>query len=70
MSRYHTAGTNTGVRLFALLEAQGVPAGEADDLVAAPETGAVAETQSEVMELEGMASCSRGPVLEDGWGDG
>ncbi|MEV7683683.1 hypothetical protein AB0O64_34885 [Streptomyces sp. NPDC088341] len=54
------------MRLFALLEAQGVPASEADDLVA----GAVAGAQSEVVELDGMAPRSRGPEFGDSWDDG
>ncbi|MFD0647313.1 hypothetical protein ACFQ2Y_50855, partial [Streptomyces malaysiensis subsp. malaysiensis] len=68
VSQYQTAGANARLRLFALLEAQGVPASEADDLVAALEVGAVAGAQSEAVELDGMAPRSRGPV-EDG-GDG
>lgn len=46
-----------------------MPASEADDLVAALEAGAVAGAQSEVVELDGMAPRSRGPVFEDGWDD-
>ncbi|MER8091658.1 hypothetical protein ABTZ57_43400 [Streptomyces sp. NPDC094048] len=56
MSQYQTAGTNARLKLFALLAAQGVPAGEADNL----EAGAVAGAQSEVVELDGMAPASRG----------
>lgn len=41
--------------MFTLLEAQGVPAREADDLVAALEAGAVAGAQCQVVELGGMA---------------
>ncbi|MGW5679070.1 hypothetical protein ACWEV4_29000 [Streptomyces sp. NPDC003860] len=70
VGQYQTAGTNARLRVFALLQAQGVPASEADDLVAALEAGAVAGAQSEVVEREGMASRSRGPVYEDGWDDG
>lgn len=70
VGQYQTAGTNARLRVFALLEVQGVPASEADDLVAALEAGAVAGAQSEVVEREGMASRSRGPVYEDGWDDG
>ena len=51
MSQRQTASTNARLRLFALLAAQGVPASEADDLVAALEAGAVAGAQSEVVEL-------------------
>lgn len=70
VTQYQTAGVNARLKLFALLEAQGVPAAEADDLVAAVEAGAVAGAQSEVVELGGMAPASRGPVFEDGWDDG
>ncbi|WP_224228421.1 MULTISPECIES: hypothetical protein [Streptomyces] len=70
MSQYQTAGVNARLRLFALLEAQGVPASEADDLVAALEAGAVAGAQSEVVEREGMAPTSRGELFADGWDDG
>lgn len=70
VSQYQTAGVNARLKLFALLEAQGVPASEADDLVAALEAGAVAGAQSEVVELDGMAPRSRGPVFGDGWDDG
>ncbi|MFD5889743.1 hypothetical protein ACFWHQ_27720 [Streptomyces sp. NPDC060334] len=66
MSQYQTAGTNAQLKMFALLAAQGVPAAEADELVAALEAGA----QSEVVELDGMAPRSRGPVFEDGWDAG
>lgn len=37
VSQHQTAGANARLRLFALLAAQGVPAAEADDLVAALE---------------------------------
>ncbi|MEJ8653706.1 hypothetical protein WKI65_38090 [Streptomyces sp. MS1.AVA.3] len=70
MSQYQTAGANARLRLSALLAAQGVPASEADDLVAALEAGAVAGAQSEVVELDGMAPASRGEVFADGWDDG
>ncbi|MEU9537007.1 hypothetical protein AB0D00_32575 [Streptomyces sp. NPDC048213] len=70
MSEYQTAGTNARLRLFALLAAQGVPADEADGLVAALEAGAVAGAQSEVVGLDGMAPASRGPLFADGWDDG
>ncbi|MFD3571528.1 hypothetical protein [Streptomyces sp. NPDC058667] len=61
---------NARLRLFALLEAQGVPASEADDLVAALEAGAAAGAQCQVVELDGMASASRGSLFEDGWDEG
>ncbi|MFC9878003.1 hypothetical protein ACFVJW_00005 [Streptomyces libani] len=48
MTQYQAAGTNAWLKLFVLLEAQGVPAAEADDLVAALEAGAVAGAQCEV----------------------
>lgn len=70
VGQYQTAGVNARLRLFALLEAQGIPAREADDLVAALEAGAVAGAQSEVVELDGMAPRSRGPVFGDGWDEG
>lgn len=70
VTQYQTAGVNARLRLFALLQAQGVPASEADDLVAALEAGAVAGAQCEVVELDGMAPASRGPVFEDGWDEG
>ncbi|MFF8919032.1 hypothetical protein ACF08M_38485 [Streptomyces sp. NPDC015032] len=70
MSQYQTAGVNARLKVFALLEAQGVPASETDDLVTALEAGAVAGAQSEVVELDGMAPRSRGSVFEDGWDDG
>lgn len=52
VSQYQTVGVNARLMLFAPLEAQGVPASEADDLVA--------RAQSEVVELDGMAPRSRG----------
>lgn len=70
VGQYQTAGVNARLRLFALLQAHGVPASEADDLVAALEAGAVAGAQSEVVELEGRAPHSRGSVFEDGWDHG
>jgi hypothetical protein len=42
----------------------------ASDLVAALEAGAVAGAQSEVVELDGMASASRGSLFADGWDEG
>ncbi|GLW19863.1 hypothetical protein Stsp01_66060 [Streptomyces sp. NBRC 13847] len=57
------------MKLFALLEAQGVPA-EGDDLVAALEAGAVAGVQCEVVELDGMAPAFSGPGFADGWDEG
>lgn len=70
VSQYQAAGVNARLRLFALLAAQGVPASEADDLVAALEAGAVAGAQSEVVELDGMAPASRGELFADGWDEG
>src|ERR1700754_3444193 len=66
VSQYQTAGVNARLRLFALLEAQGVPASEADDLVA----GAVAGAQCQVVELDGMAPRPRGAEFENGWDKG
>ncbi|MER7960136.1 hypothetical protein [Streptomyces sp. NPDC096030] len=66
VSQYQTAGVNARLRLLALLETQGVPVSEADDLVAAVEAGA----QSEAVELDGMAPASRGPLFADGWDEG
>ncbi|MEV5599438.1 hypothetical protein [Streptomyces sp. NPDC052496] len=70
VSQYQTAGTNARLRVFALLAAQGVPANEADDLVAALEAGAVAGAHSEVVELDGMVPASRGEAFADSWDDG
>ncbi|MEU3256110.1 hypothetical protein [Streptomyces sp. NPDC006997] len=70
MTQYQTAGVNARLKVFALLEAQGVPASEADDLVAALEAGAVAGAQCQVVELGGMVPASRGPLFSDGWDDG
>lgn len=66
VTQYQTAGANARLKLFALLAAQGVPASEADDLVA----GAVAGAQCGVVELDGMAPASRGPEFSDGWDEG
>lgn len=55
VTQYQTAFVNARLRLFALLEAQGVPASEADDL----EAGAVAGAQCQMLELDGMAPASR-----------
>ncbi|WP_217246158.1 hypothetical protein [Streptomyces sp. AC602_WCS936] len=70
VSQYQTAGVNARLKVFALLEVQGVPASEADDLVAALEAGAVAGAQCQVVELDGMAPASRGSLFGDGWDDG
>ncbi|MCX4729374.1 hypothetical protein [Streptomyces sp. NBC_01306] len=70
MTQYQTAAVNARLRVFALLEAQGVPASEADDLVAALEAGAVAGAQCQVVELDGMAPRPRRPEFEDGWDKG
>ncbi|MFE0379085.1 hypothetical protein ACFW1M_26660 [Streptomyces inhibens] len=70
MTQYQMAGTNARLKLFALLEAQGVPAAEADDLVAALVAGAVAGAQCEVVELDGMAPASSDPGFADGWDEG
>ncbi|MFD7061560.1 hypothetical protein [Streptomyces sp. NPDC059906] len=70
VTQYQTAGVNARLRLFALLKAQGVPASEADGLVAALEAGAVAGAQCQVVELDGTAPASRGVQFEDGWDEG
>ncbi|MGW1776280.1 hypothetical protein [Streptomyces sp. NPDC002104] len=70
MTQYQTAAVNARLKLFALLEAQGVPASEADDLMAALEAGAVAGAQCQAVELDGMAPRPRGPEFEDGWDKG
>ncbi|MFJ3594506.1 hypothetical protein ACIQUY_34505 [Streptomyces sp. NPDC090231] len=66
VTQYQTAAVNARLKLFALLQAQGVPASEADDL----EAGAVAGAQCQVVELDGMAPRPRGPEFEDGWDKG
>ncbi|MCW7947394.1 hypothetical protein AAW14_37035 [Streptomyces hygroscopicus] len=70
MTQCQTVGVNARLKVFALLEAHGVPASEADDLVAALEAGAVAGAQCQVVELGGMAPASRGSLFSDGWDDG
>lgn len=70
VSQFQRAGANARLRLLALLAAQGVPASEVDDLVAALEAGAVAGAESEVAELDGMAPRGRGEVFGDGWDEG
>ncbi|WP_431998585.1 hypothetical protein [Streptomyces fungicidicus] len=70
VTQYQTACVNARLKVFALLEAHGVPASEADDLVAALEAGAVAGAQCQVVELGGMAPASRGALFSDGWDDG
>ncbi|MFF4534139.1 hypothetical protein ACFY1P_33320 [Streptomyces sp. NPDC001407] len=66
MTQYQTAGVNARLKLFALLEAQGVPASEADDLVAALEAGAVAGAQCEVVERD-VYTGARGEEFGEGW---
>ncbi|MEV8116003.1 hypothetical protein AB0O69_14055 [Streptomyces xiamenensis] len=70
VARYQTGGVNARLKVLAFLQAQGVPAVEADDLVAALEAGAVAGAHSEVAELDERAPASRGPEFVDGWDDG
>lgn len=70
VTQYQMAGVNARLKVFALLEAQGLPVSEADDLVAALEAGAATGAQSEVVELGGMAPASRGELFADGWDDG
>ncbi|MFJ8602480.1 hypothetical protein ACIREM_27970 [Streptomyces shenzhenensis] len=69
MTQYQTASTNARLKLFALLKA-GVPAADADDLVAALEAGAATRAQCGVAGLDGMAPASRGEAFEDGWDAG
>ncbi|MFI7095521.1 hypothetical protein [Streptomyces lydicus] len=66
VTQYQAAGINARLKLFALLEAQGVSAAETDDLMATLEAGA----QCEVVELDGMAPASSGLGFEDGWDEG
>ncbi|MFI0537172.1 hypothetical protein ACH3XX_45120 [Streptomyces scabiei] len=70
MTQYQTVGVNARLKVFALLEAHGVPASGADDLVAALEARAATGAQSQAVELGGMAPRSRGPEFEDGWDSG
>ncbi|GAB2823453.1 hypothetical protein GCM10027073_61810 [Streptomyces chlorus] len=70
VTEYQTSGTNARLRLFALLQAQGVPAAEANDLVAALEASAVAGAQSEVVELDGITPASQSARFADGWDEG
>ncbi|MFJ6565647.1 hypothetical protein ACIQMV_38585 [Streptomyces sp. NPDC091412] len=70
MTQYQTAGLNARLKVFALLKAQGVPASEADGLVAALEARAATRPHCEVVELGGMAPASRGSLFADGWDDG
>ncbi|MFE7975600.1 hypothetical protein [Streptomyces shenzhenensis] len=69
MTQYQTASTNARLKLFSLLKA-GVPAADADDLVAALEAGAATRAQCGVAGLDGMAPASRGEAFEDGWDAG
>ncbi|MFJ5561529.1 hypothetical protein ACIQCD_29945 [Streptomyces sp. NPDC093250] len=64
------AGRNARLRLFVLLQAQGVPVAEADDLVADLEASAATGAQSEVVELDGIAPASQGARFADGWDEG
>ncbi|MEW2546840.1 hypothetical protein AB0910_13855 [Streptomyces sp. NPDC047002] len=66
MTQYQTAGVNARLKVFALLEAQDLPASEADDL----EARAVAGAQCQVVELGGVAPASRGSLFAYGWDDG
>ncbi|GAA1145037.1 MULTISPECIES: hypothetical protein [Streptomyces violaceusniger group] len=70
MTQYQTAGVNARLKVSALLEAHGVPASEADDLVAVLEAGAVTGAQCEVVELGDMVPASWGSLFSDGWDDG
>ncbi|WP_372404111.1 hypothetical protein [Streptomyces luteireticuli] len=66
MTQYQTADVNARLKPFALLEAQGVPASEADDLVAALEAGAVAGAQCEVVERN-VYTGAKGEEFREGW---
>lgn len=66
VTQYQTAGVNARLTLFALLRAQGVPADEADDLVAALAAGAVAGAQCEVVERD-VYTGARGEEFGEGW---
>lgn len=66
VTQYQTASVNARLKLFALLEAQGLPASEADDLVAALEAGAVAGAQCEVVEQD-VYTGARGEEFGEGW---
>ncbi|MEV5242572.1 hypothetical protein AB0K89_26220 [Streptomyces cinnamoneus] len=67
VTQYQTAGVNARLRLFALLEAQGMPASEADDLVAALEAGAIAGAQCEAVERDVYTGSTRGEEFREGW---
>ncbi|MEU3962814.1 hypothetical protein AB0F42_23910 [Streptomyces buecherae] len=70
VTQCQTAGKEARLKVVALLKAQGVPASEAEDLMAVLEAGAVAGAQREVVELGGMAPASRGEEFANGWDDG
>ncbi|MGW0497524.1 hypothetical protein ACWD0Z_19440 [Streptomyces sp. NPDC003007] len=59
---YQTADVNARLKVSALLEAQGVPASEADDLVTALEAGA----QCQVVEVDDMTPAFRGSLSRTG----
>ena len=58
VTQYQTAGVNARLKVFAFLEAQGVPASEADDLVVALEAGAQCQSWAAWRRPLG-ARCSR-----------
>ncbi|MGW5696213.1 hypothetical protein ACWEWX_36465 [Streptomyces asiaticus] len=73
VTQYQTAGLNARLKLFALLEAKGLPASEADDLVAALEAGASpgrtnTTARRRVLEALGEAGglCTARTVNSDG----
>ncbi|MCC4320428.1 hypothetical protein [Streptomyces malaysiensis] len=66
MTQHQTAGLNARLKLFALLEAKGLPASEADDLVAALEAGAIAGAQCEVVEQD-VYTGAKGEEFGEGW---
>ncbi|RLV76285.1 hypothetical protein D3C57_143705 [Streptomyces rapamycinicus NRRL 5491] len=66
VTQYQAAGLNVRLKLFALLEAKGLSANEADDLVAALEAGAVAGAQCEVVEQD-VYTGARSEEFREGW---
>ncbi|MEU6626109.1 hypothetical protein ABZ926_35845 [Streptomyces litmocidini] len=70
MTGYQTAGVNARLRLLAVLAAAGVDDGQADDLLAAVEAGAVAGAHTWAVEEEEAAPVGCGEAYERGWFDG
>ncbi len=63
VTQYQAEGVNVRLKMFALLDVQGVPASEADDPVSVLKAGVVARAQCGVVELGGLALASRGEVF-------